>query len=342
MIARLQGIDLQIIGNADVAPGQRGFADQLARTKAHLGIDESKPRSRKQRWPGYAAAVAVCAIATALAWALFGRFEATNLVMVYLLGVLGVAYRYGRGPAIAASMLSVALFDFLFVPPYYSFAVSDSQYLLTFAVMLVVGVVISNLTASVRLQARVAQHRQLRTEALYTMTRELSRASSQDDVVTLAVQHVSTVFQAQAVVLLPGKSGTIAYPTAAGIYGSFHGADLGIARWVMPTASPPGSARTPWPAPTLCIFRSLRRIRSSAYWRCCPRGANACSFPSNAICSKPSRARSLPRSNACSWRPSGPNSRARPRRRACAIRCSTRSRTICVRRWRCLSVRRRA
>ncbi len=129
-------------------------------------------------------------------------------------------------------MLSVALFDFLFVPPYYSFAVSDSQYLLTFAVMLVVGVVISNLTASVRLQARVAQHRQLRTEALYTMTRELSRASSLDDVVTLAVTHVSTVFQAQAVVLLPGKSGTIAHPTAPGIYGSFHGADLGIARWV--------------------------------------------------------------------------------------------------------------
>ena len=202
VIARVRGIDLQILGTADVTPGQRGFADQLARTKAHLGIDESKPRSRKQRWPGYAVAVAVCAIATALAWMLFGRFEATNLVMVYLLGVLAVAYRYGRGPAIAASMLAVALFDFLFVPPYYSFAVSDSQYLLTFAVMLVVGLVISNLTASVRLQARVAQHRQLRTEALYTMTRELSRASSQDDVVAISVQHVSTVFEAQAVVLL--------------------------------------------------------------------------------------------------------------------------------------------
>jgi two-component system, OmpR family, sensor histidine kinase KdpD len=149
-----------------------------------------------------------------------------------LLGVLAVAYRFGRGPAIATSVLSVALFDFLFVPPYYSFAVSDSQYLLTFVVMLAVGVVISNLTASVRLQARVAQHRQLRTEALYTMTRELSRASSLDDVVTIAVRHVSTVFQAQAVVLLSGKSGTIAHPTAPGIYGSFHGADLGIARWV--------------------------------------------------------------------------------------------------------------
>jgi two-component system sensor histidine kinase KdpD len=192
--ARLRGIDLQIVGDTDATTAHGGFADQLARTKAHLGIDESKPKSRKQRWPGYAAAVAICAAATALAWSLFGSLGPTNLVMVYLLGVLAVAYRFGRGPAVVASLLSVALFDFLFIPPYYSFAVTDTQYLLTFAVMLLVGLVISNLTASVRLQARVAQHRQARTEALYTMTRELSRASGTEDVVTIAVRHVSAVF----------------------------------------------------------------------------------------------------------------------------------------------------
>jgi two-component system, OmpR family, sensor histidine kinase KdpD len=230
--SRLHGIDLQIIGNASATSAQRGFADQLARTKAHLGIDESKVRSRKQRWPGYVAALGTCAISTAVAWALFGRFEATNLVMVYLVGVLGIAYRFGRGPAVATSVLSVALFDFIFVPPYYSFAVTDSQYLLTFVVMLAVGLVISNLTASVRLQARVAQHRQLRTEALYTMTRELSRAATLEEVVAIAVRHVSTIFESQSVVLLPGEAGAIVHPTAAGIYGSFHGADLGIARWV--------------------------------------------------------------------------------------------------------------
>ena len=229
---RLRGIDLQIIADIDQARSRTGFADQLSRSKAYLGIDESKPKSRKQRWPGYVEAVAVCLIATALSWGLFGRFEATNLVMLYLLGVLVVAYRLGRGPAIVASVLSVALFDFLFVPPYYSFAVSDTQYLFTFGVMLIVGLLISSLTTSIRLQARVAQHRQIRTEALYTMTRELSRAGSLDEVTTIAVRHVSTVFQAQAVVLLPTASGAIAHPKAPGIYGSFHGADLGVARWV--------------------------------------------------------------------------------------------------------------
>ncbi len=231
--ARLRGLDLQLVGDPDRARlGGAGFADQLARTKAYLGIDESKADSRKVRWPAYAAAAASCGVATALAWLLFGRFEATNLVMVYLVGVLVVAYRYGRGPAIAASVLSVALFDFLFIAPYYSFAVSDTQYLLTFAVMLLVGLTISSLTASIRLQARVAQHRQARTEALYTMTRELSRAGGLDEVVMIAVQHVARVFEAQAVVLIPNAGGSITYPHAPGIYGSYHGADLGIARWV--------------------------------------------------------------------------------------------------------------
>ena len=233
VMSRLRGLDLQIVGDSERGRlGRTGFADQLARTKAYLGIDESKAASRKPRWPGYAAAAAICGIATALAWLLFGRFEATNLVMVYLVGVLFVAYRFGRGPAIAASVLSVLLFDFLFVAPYYSFAIRDTQYLLTFAVMLLVGITISNLTAGIRLQARVAQHRQARTEALYTMTRELSRASSLDEVVTIAVQHVARVFEAQAVALVPNAGGSISYPQAPGIYGSYHGADLGIARWV--------------------------------------------------------------------------------------------------------------
>jgi two-component system sensor histidine kinase KdpD len=232
--SRLRGIELLLVGGAEGEPrgATTAFADQLIRTKSYFGIDDTKAASRKRRWPRYVMAVLICGVATVLAWLLFGRLEATNLVMVYLVGVLFVAYRFGRGPAIVASLLSVALFDFMFVPPYYSFVVSDTQYLLTFVVMLAVGLVISNLMASIRLQARVAQHRQGRTEALYKMTRELSRAAGQDEVVTIAVQHVAQVFEAQAVVLLPGPSDTIGYPRAQGIYGSYHGAELGTARWV--------------------------------------------------------------------------------------------------------------
>lgn len=77
-------------------------------------------------------------------------FELVNIAMVYLLAVVVIALRFGRGPAVATSILSVGAFDFFFVPPNLTFAVSDMQYLITFAIMLVVALVISDLTTRVR------------------------------------------------------------------------------------------------------------------------------------------------------------------------------------------------
>jgi two-component system sensor histidine kinase KdpD len=268
---RLRGIELQLVGDPDVERRTGAFSDQLARTKSYLGIDETKPASRKVRWRGYAAAVVISSAATLLAWLLFGRFSPTNLVMVYLVGVLVVAYWYGRGPAIVGSLLSVALFDFLFIEPYYSFAVSDTQYVLTFVVMLLVGLVISNLTASIRLQARVAQHRQARAEALYKMTRELSRANDLSEVVAIAVQHVSKVFEAQAVPmersLIRRRRGSMA-PTMGPISAWRVGSS--------PIASLRASERIRFPARKPCTCRCSPRTRWSAFWRCCRRVRIAC------------------------------------------------------------------
>ena len=105
---------------------------------------------------------------------MFGRFDNSNLIMVYLLGVAFVATRYGRRPSVLAAVLSVAAFDFFFVPPYLTFAVSDTQYLVTFAVMLVVGLLISTLAVRVREQAEAAREREQRTQVLYAMSRELA------------------------------------------------------------------------------------------------------------------------------------------------------------------------
>ena len=82
---------------------------------------------------------------------MFPYFSVANLSMVYLLGVAIVATRWGRGPSIAASIVNVAAFDFFFVPPYFSFAVSDIEYVLTFGVMLIVAILISSLAAKARL-----------------------------------------------------------------------------------------------------------------------------------------------------------------------------------------------
>src|SRR5262249_38580654 len=112
------------------------------------------PRPVPIDWRPYAGSAAVVAAATCLAGALFALEAApANLIMVYLVGVVLVAARWGRSPSILAAILSVAAFDFLFVPPFLTFAVSDTQYALTFAVMLMVGILISTLTVRIKEQA---------------------------------------------------------------------------------------------------------------------------------------------------------------------------------------------
>ncbi len=105
---------------------------------------------------GYLWAIIAVAAMTALGWPLAHKLDISNesILMLYLLAVLWVATRYNRGAAVVASLLGVAAFDFIFVPPYYTLAVSDPQrHIVTFAVMLTTALVISALTYRVRQQA---------------------------------------------------------------------------------------------------------------------------------------------------------------------------------------------
>jgi len=113
---------------------------------------------------GYAWALAATAACTAAGWAMHGRFDLVNIAMVYLLAVVVIALRYSRGPAILASVLSVAVFDFLFVPPQGAFTVHDLQYLLTFAIMLGVGLIIAGLKDNLRRQAESQARLNLQAE----------------------------------------------------------------------------------------------------------------------------------------------------------------------------------
>ncbi|HEY0231162.1 MAG TPA: DUF4118 domain-containing protein, partial [Dokdonella sp.] len=168
---------------------------------------------RNSRWPAYLKALAVVALATLVCSQISGMFERTNVVMIYLLGTVIVAARFGRGPSALASVLSVALFDFLFVPPLFSFAVSDTQYVITFGVMLTTALLISNLAALGRRQASVARQRERRTAELYALSRELSRRRGIDELAKFLVRHVLASVEGEAVVLLPDADGKIQDPT---------------------------------------------------------------------------------------------------------------------------------
>jgi two-component system, OmpR family, sensor histidine kinase KdpD len=121
---------------------------------------------------------------------------------VYLLGVVFVATRLGQGPAILASCLGVLAFDYFFVEPQWTFRVSDTQYVLTFLVMLLVGLLVSRLTDQVRRQLRAAQERERRTHALYRLTRQLAEANGSEFLINMAGRQLQDIFQAQVLIYL--------------------------------------------------------------------------------------------------------------------------------------------
>ena len=107
----------------------------------------------------YVIAVLVVGLASIVSGFLFHRFDPRNLAMVYLLGIAFVATRIGRGPSILASLLSVVSFEFFFMPPYFVWSTADSQYIFTFAVLLVVALLISGLASRAREQTEQARQR---------------------------------------------------------------------------------------------------------------------------------------------------------------------------------------
>jgi two-component system sensor histidine kinase KdpD len=116
----------------------------------------------------YAGAVLACLFTAGVARLLLPWVDPTNIVMLFLLSVFLVAWLLGRGPALLASFLAVALFDFLFIQPHFSFAVADAQHLITFAVMLAVALVTGQLAAVARERLRymeMAQATQIPAEA---------------------------------------------------------------------------------------------------------------------------------------------------------------------------------
>jgi len=170
--------------------------------------------------------------ATAVAWAMFPYFGSANLIMVYLIAVVVVAIRCGRGPSVLASFLSVAAFDVFFVPPYFSFAVSDIQYVLTFGVMLVVALVISNLAVRIRQQAELARAREQRTSVLYAMSRDLATHRGTGVLTRLAVQHLREVFDSQVAIFLADSDKRVRLQLSEQLYFEFDPKESGVAQWV--------------------------------------------------------------------------------------------------------------
>jgi two-component system, OmpR family, sensor histidine kinase KdpD len=190
------------------------------------------PRLRRRSPPrSYLWAAVAVALTTALCRFLLFHLAPTNLVMVYLLEVVIVASVLGRGPSILASILSVAAFDFFFVPPHLNMAVSDTEYLVTFVVMLVVGLSISSLAVRLRQQADAHRRRQERTASLYRMSREFAQTTSIEEVAKSVERYISEVFESEVWLLITDSDGRLV--AAPGVTSAFplDPKELAVAEW---------------------------------------------------------------------------------------------------------------
>ncbi|WP_069705565.1 DUF4118 domain-containing protein [Burkholderia seminalis] len=254
---RAGDVDLMLIRASTSDEARAAPLDARARdwrdAFAQFGTHRSPPRH-------YVYAAAICTAITVVASLVSERLDLTNLVMLYLLGVVFSAVRLGRGPGVLQSFLSVAAFDYFFVPPRMSFSVSDTQYLLTFFGMLLTSLVISHLTSTLTRQASVAQRRERRTGAIYAMARELGAALTTEQIVEIGSRHVGEVFRARVAFLLPDSADKVRQkieePDAAV---TLTGADLDsdVGQWVYDQQKPAGRGTDTLPA-TAALYLPLK------------------------------------------------------------------------------------
>jgi two-component system sensor histidine kinase KdpD len=184
-------------------------------------------------WWSYGIAAVVVVVCGLLGWA--GKalgWPDANTVMIFLTGVVVVAARFERGPALAAAIVSVMAFDFFFVEPYFTFDVRDTRYLITFIVMLGIGLLISELTARLRAQLHASQQKEQRTAQLYRMTRQLSELAGTEFLVNTAGRQLTEIFAGEVVLLLREPNGSFQYRFGANTSIAQAPVNSSVAQWV--------------------------------------------------------------------------------------------------------------
>jgi two-component system, OmpR family, sensor histidine kinase KdpD len=226
-------IDLVEIGRAGGPErgGQEHGGRLLANPAASVGGERRKTKRARYLWT-----VLACVGVTLGCLPLAAHFDRSNIVAIFILTVVLIAVRFGRGPAALAAVVSVLAFDFFFVPPRFSFAVSDVQYVLTFGIMLAVGLITGQLTAGLRFQARVSGHREERAASLYEFARDLSGAVQIDQVVKISDESIERTFHAAAALLLPDANGQLSPQRD----GESLSPEVGTAQWAFDQGKPAG------------------------------------------------------------------------------------------------------
>ncbi len=241
------GIDIYVVSEGAESPQKAGPGFLPDAVTPH------KPLGR------YFISILFVILMTLLSFPLYDRLDPTNLVMLYLVAVILSAVYLGRGPAILASVTSVLAFDFFFIEPRFTFTVRDTQYILTFIGLLVVGLIISNSAALLRDQVDILRLRGQQSQALNNMSRELTAAITLDQVLEIVIRNVSDMFTRETVILLP-ENGRLAVKASTPGF-TVSESELAVADWAFKHGKEAGRGTTTLPA------AAIRYLPLKTVWR---------------------------------------------------------------------------
>jgi two-component system sensor histidine kinase KdpD len=249
---------------------RNSVVDHLIRQSRNIDVyvinSEAEPKGRRimEGWRPhrplgrYILGLFLVAAATGLSALIDPFISPTNLIVIFLLAVVVAAVYLGRGPAIVTSVLGVIAFDYFFVPPHLTLAVSNTEYILTFVGLLAVGIVISQLTATIRNQAEAVQRRETETVELYELGRDLTVAADLEAVAQAAIAHVGQTFSREVAIFLPENAHARVFATSPNLMVSEN--DLAVADWAFEHGQVAGRGTTTLPEASM-RYQPLKTTR---------------------------------------------------------------------------------
>ncbi|HEV7924665.1 MAG TPA: sensor histidine kinase KdpD [Verrucomicrobiae bacterium] len=188
-------IELHIVRPEVIEKGERKRSWQLA--------------NESPLWQ-YAAGLVVIGLCTGVNAVLYPHIAAQALALVYLLGVVLLAFGVGRGPTLATATASALMWDYFFLEPRFTFYLTHIEDVMMFCMYFVVALVLGQFASRVRWQERAERRREERSTALYLLTRDLADAADVDDMAQRLVRQVEEAFKAKVAVLLRDPGGNLA------------------------------------------------------------------------------------------------------------------------------------
>ncbi|CEK11397.1 DUF4118 domain-containing protein [Legionella hackeliae] len=213
--------DLLVIGDLDKAGNSLDVQDI------------SKPVKEKKEYAHYLVAVGAIFFTVLISKILEPYFSLINISLLLLLTSLLIAIRFGRGPALVASLIAAGSLDFFFIEPRYSFLIADWQQGIMMCLIVAIALITGHLTANLRYQVFIKGQRESRTHVLYKFAYELSSALLTEPILETTRTYIQHAFSARAWLLLPDDDGQLQLPTDEETFqaSEMQNLDMGIAQW---------------------------------------------------------------------------------------------------------------